>query len=377
MSAEVKSEVFNAPPEVKGQFPGEYWNTDTREATRQRVAEIRENIGSADAIGIVDSDLDGLGCEVVLNIAYDNPVIVQGRGGKYQVSMEQMLDIVAESSNNSAPVIIADLSPDSTFSGLLAKIATIDNPVRYYDHHKWNWEAKESFKVVDNLVINKDLSAAQIVLQEELDNPDEKYVEFTDVVADHDLWKKEDGRSDYLSTLAFEVDRDVFVKNAKKYGANMHLNPDLRERYEEQESRTEQYAELAVEMASWFHISEYNVAITYFDCHASRVGDMLIQNGADIAVIIQPTLSVSFRSDDTFTACDELADGLDGGGHEQAAGASLYHHVDTSEYDSEELYIPEIDDEEPDVDDKFEITWRTAGTDAKSFMRQYLERTLD
>ena len=167
MSSKVPEAYTEAPVETQGLFPGLWWNHDRYEAREERVAELKEQIPQSDAIGIVDTDADGLACEVVLRSRYDNPTVIQANGGSYAISLTHALDIVAENAPTDIPVIIADLSPDTTFSGLKAGLAKVDSPLFVYDHHDWEWTAKTSIEcVVEELVIDDDKCAAQIVLNE-------------------------------------------------------------------------------------------------------------------------------------------------------------------------------------------------------------------
>lgn len=378
MSSKVPEAYTDAPVETQGLFPGLWWNHDRYEAREERVAELKEQIPQSDAIGIVDTDADGLACEVVLRSRYDNPTVIQANGGSYAISLTHALDIVAENAPTDIPVILADLSPDTTFSGLKAGLAKVDSPLFVYDHHDWEWTAKTSIEcVVEELVIDDDKCAAQIVLDEQHSKADEQLREFVDVTADHDLWIKEDERSDHLSTLSFQLSRDEYIDAAFEYGANMvRDSKELQGVYGESERQAQERARIAVDKAEWHDINGETVAVTYFDAHQSRVGEQLIDQGADLAVIIQPTLGISFRSTEEFGRCADLARGLGGGGHADSAGAGIYSLIDMPDVlDDEELAVSEFGEDMIDTEDVWvrEYVWRTEGRPAIDAMVQYLE----
>jgi oligoribonuclease NrnB/cAMP/cGMP phosphodiesterase (DHH superfamily) len=383
MSSKVPENIEDAPTTVRGMFPGLWWNKDRVESRRNRVADLRDSIKDADAIGVVDSDADGAACEVVLRDKFDNPSVIVANGSEHGIYLSHALRIISEEADENTTVYVADLSPDSTFSSFLASLSTIDSPVQIYDHHDWDWNALESIRaVVEDITINEELCAAQILQENIHEEANENIREFLEVTADHDLWIKEDKRSDHLSTLSFRLSREEYVSNALKYGANMvEESEDLRELYEESERKANKRAEIATDNADWIDINGTSIAITYFDCHQSRTGERLIQQGADLAVITQPTLSVSFRSTEEFGKCADLARSLGGGGHEDSAGASIYKELEVDEsVDAEELVYKELNESSDDIDkddmDLHEFIWRTEGTQTFKFMKEHLRAEL-
>lgn len=383
MSTNVPEAYTDAPLDVKGNFPGLWWNTDRYEARRGRVEELESTIPTADAVGIVDTDSDGLACETVLRAKYDNPVVIQANSSEFGIGLTHALSLVSDSITGDTPVIIADLSPDTTFSSFKVSLSKIDNPTYVYDHHDWKWTAKTSIEcVVDDLVIGDDKCAAQVLQEELYPEANEQLEEFLEVTADHDLWIKEDSRSDHLSALSFRLSREKYIEAAFEYGANMvSESKELQGIYGEGIRKAKERAKLAVDKAEWFSVDGVSVAITYLDCHQSRVGDMLLENSADLTVIIQPTLSVSFRGTEEFGDCAELARGLGGGGHPTAAGANLYKNISVPETISiESLIVPEFGETTEDLSEddieKHNYVWRSEGEPATEFMKQYLREEL-
>jgi oligoribonuclease NrnB/cAMP/cGMP phosphodiesterase (DHH superfamily) len=341
---------------------GEWWNTDQSERRENRKDELRSLLPKADVVGVVDSDSDGLACEVVLREAYpdSNVVVIHGRGGEYGFNLPDTFSLVGDYTDSDTRVVVADLAPDSQFSSFLAGLSKVSGDIHIYDHHDWEWFVRESISgMTENIVVGDDKCAAQIVQENEHPVADAQLMEFLEVTADHDLWRKNDERSDHLSTLSFRLDREDYVEAARTHGADMvEADDKLREVYVESEKEAENRKDIAVERAEWEDYNGYNVAMTYGDCHQSRVGDELLNQGADIAVVVQPTLKLSFRSTEDADVSAELARGLGGGGHPTAAGAKLYSHVDV-----------------PAEANKFEYVWETDGQPALSTVAEYLSRT--
>lgn len=356
-------DLSDEPLSVRMNYPdAEWWNTDQNEIREGRMDELRSSLPKADVVGVVDSDSDGLACEVVLREAYpdQNVEVIQGRGGEYGFNLPNVLSFVGDYTNSNTRVVVADLAPDAQFSSFLAGLSTIDGDIHIYDHHDWEWFVRESISgVTENIVVGDDKCAAQIVQENEYPEADDQMKEFLEVTADHDLWRKNDERSDHLSTLSFRLDRSDYIDAARTHGADMvEADDGLRDTYVESENEAENRKDIAVERAEWNDYGGYNVAITYGDCHQSRVGDELLNQGADIAVVIQPTLKVSFRSTEDADVSAELARGLGGGGHPTAAGAKLYSHVDV-----------------PAEANKFEYVWDMEGEPALEMVKEYLTQT--
>jgi len=359
MSDATVPDLSDEPLSVRAKYPDpDWWNTDTDARRDERVEELRDILPESDVVGIVDSDADGLACEATLRETFsdENVVCIHGRGGEYGFNLPTVFQMVAENTTQDTTVIIADLAPNfiSTFT---AGLEMIPGETIIVDHHNWKWNAHDCIEQVsDELYLQED-KCASMILQNELyqDAPD-SFREFIEITDDHDRWIKEDDRSDILSTLAFTLDRDEYVYAARNYGAEMWENDStIQDAYETAKEESEKRIDIAMNEAEWHEISDKTVAVTYLDCNHSTVGNNLVQDGADIAVIIKPWQKVSFRSvEEKFTNCDTLAANLDGGGHDCAAGASIY----------------------PDVTVGFETTWETGGETAKEFIVEYLESEL-
>lgn len=355
-------DLTGEPLEVRMNYP-EWLNEDQDELREQRKEELKELLPDADIVGVVDTDSDGLACEVVIEEAFSdqNTVVVQGDGGKYGFDLPTMLQFVGDNTTEDTDVIIADLAPDEKFSSFVAGVCTIPGSVRIFDHHDWDWFVEESMSAVtDELHMGDDKCAAQVLQEEILPNPSETIKDFLTVTADNDLWIKEDPRSDHLSTLSFALDKEDYVEYAREYGADMVAeSEEVADIYNETVEESERRIELACERAETITVGDMTVSLTYGDCYHSQVGENLLQDGADLAVIIKPMLKISFRSADDYPICSELAKSLGGGGHEHAAGANIYNRVQVSD----------------DVN-KLEHTWDTEGEQALEYMKGFLRDNL-
>lgn len=319
-----RQEVSEMELEEKVNYPGE-WFYESHDHT-----ELTDEIQEASVVGLVDTDCDGMACEYILNQVYGDELFVL-KTGKYQLSDYDALRFIAENTTEDDLVVIGDLAPDEEYSSFLAGISRIPAEVRIYDHHNWSWGAENSIRnVADEVVIGDgDMCAAQILQEYEYPNPTEQEQEFLEVTADHDLYLKEDPRSDHLSTLSFELEPEEYLLAVEEYGADVLEDPELEKHYENAENEAERRKEIVVDKAHKKSINGYEVAIAYGDAHQTRVGQELINQGADVVVIIKPWSKVSFRTAEDCPVAESLAKKLGGGGHKHAAGGSFYHYYES------------------------------------------------
>jgi oligoribonuclease NrnB/cAMP/cGMP phosphodiesterase (DHH superfamily) len=322
------------PLEEEIMYPGDWWYSDLSEKRKERKAELKRELSTASVVGIVDSDADGLGSEVVLREKFgDDVVVIQGRGNSYGISLGEALGLVRDYGSNVEQVFVADIAPGDKFSGFLGSLGYIsEKNISIYDHHEWSDEAYVSISAVANeIVVDHGSCSAKILQENILPDCSDSLREFILVTDDHDRWVKEDKeRSDNLSTLSFAIDREDYVSGALEHGIG--ILDEYREEIEEQEEMSRRKAEIVEENAVWEEIAGYTVAITYGDCHQSRVGNDLINEGADVVAVIQPRLKLSIRASEETPVAEEICSQFNGGGHDTAAGVtSFYSQVTTPE----------------------------------------------
>ena len=212
------------PLPISMQYPGEWWDSDFSAEKQRDKDKIIDGIQDASVIGIVDSDADGLGCEVVIREAYpDESVFCFSAGHRESVNVPEAGELLLEHAPNATEIIIADLCPDpQTVEDFIAPFAEHDAAVVVCDHHEWSSEMRETVSAVSNLVLESDKCATQIVLETLIQDPTDQLQEFAAVTADHDLWIKEDSRSDDLSDYSFWMDdRSEYVQVCREYGADI------------------------------------------------------------------------------------------------------------------------------------------------------------
>ena len=325
--------------------------------TEERIAEAVEG---AEAVVITDSDADGLGCAALLREAYDATLDVApfeerlaeklGSGDETDEdeddeersllenvhaestvalvasgphNLEESLEYVADYAEKGADFYVCDICPDEyeAIATPLETLVELGDAVRWFDHHQWDDDVAESVRAAGvNLVVGESEEECTVdVTLRSLDYEfDERYAELADVTRDHDLWLKEDERSDDLADFAYWSGSEEYTTVVGTYGAALpeSVLDYVAHRRVEKEARID----AAVERANHHEIGEWTVGVTYGRCSQNEVAERLRVDGCDAAVIVKPSGSASIRGSEGFQRAHEVAGQVNGGGHPQAAG---------------------------------------------------------
>jgi len=370
-----RPDLEGAPLGVRMMYPGDYWDEDWDEEKEKELEEAEDEFEDATVCCVVDADADGLGCEVLLREGFPNETVgVVQAGHRKDIDTSTAISLAAEMSAEDSRLIVADLCPDEEeLDDILFGLGAFDD-VMFLDHHDWTDEARNAIESEGELVHDSTKCAAQLVLQEFFSSPPDYLVDFAEVTADHDLWIKEDTRSDDLKDYAFWGEREDYVESARKYGAEITQSESVQELLDTNREEKNKRIDLALnginesvedswnvyqEGADWIEIDfdtttvsvekdwyENNisdsvseeditedervemliegpitVAFLYGEMYASEAGERAQENGADVAVIIPPYNKISIRSKDDVPLAAKVAQNIGGGGHPVAAGA--------------------------------------------------------
>jgi oligoribonuclease NrnB/cAMP/cGMP phosphodiesterase (DHH superfamily) len=304
--------------ERKSVLPGAgFFRPDAIETERAE-REAAAAISGAQSIVVADPDADGLVCTALVRRARGSAALVPA--GPHEI--EQALGWVAEYATPGSDVIVCDLCPDSP-SDLEGLGAAVDRAghVAWYDHHQWDPDLAAAVRESGvDLVVgpSEEVCTADVAL-EELDHEfDDRDAELAAVARDHDLWIREDRRSDDLADYAYWAEPEEFVGTVLEHGPD--LPEAARELLAERRVEKEALVEKAVERAELRTVGPWTVGVTYGRCSQNEVAEALREQGADASVIVKPAGSASIRGTDTFERCHEVASQVSGGGHPKAAG---------------------------------------------------------
>ncbi|MFB6078768.1 MAG: DHH family phosphoesterase [Halarchaeum sp.] len=321
--------------ERKSRLPGTgFFVPDEVEDARED-AEIRERLAGADVIVVTDPDADGLACAAIVREVHGEAAVVPASPH----DLSEGLSRAAEYGERDATVYVCDLCPDeyADVADELESLVAHASAVRWYDHHQWTDEALAAVRDagVDLVVGDSEEECTADVAARSVDADLPRHlVELAAVTRDHDLWLKEDPRSDDLADYSHWVDDDEYVATVREHGPD--LPETARDLLEERRVEKEDLIEKAVERAELETVAagerEIVVGVTYGRCSQNEVADALRERGAAAAVIVKPAGSASIRGSEAFEQCHEVARRVNGGGHPKAAGCKPDIYDDMLDY---------------------------------------------
>jgi len=352
--------------------------------------ETRAAVEGAETVVVADTDADGLACVALVREARDaaldvapfeeaiadrladvtgkdeddtddedgeeSPVALVPAGPH---SLSEALERVAEFLDPGADVVVCDLAANSydAVAESLERLVGRAESVRWFDHHQWDDDVAEAVRAtgVDLVVGESDEECTADVALRSIDYEFPAHlVDLAAVTRDHDLWEKEDPRSDDLADYAHWTSPEEYVTMVGRYGPDLPepVMAYLADRREEKDA----LIAYAVDRADLKQVGPWTVGVTYGRCSQNEVAEALRERGADAAVIVKPAGSASIRGTESFERCHEVAGQVNGGGHPRAAGCK-----------------PDIYDDMLD----YAHHWSTEGNAARRVILAAFERLLD
>lgn len=319
-------------PERQSLLPGRgFFESDAVQAENER-EEAKSALAGAEVAVVADPDADGLACVALIEAVYDEVGLV--KAGPHE--LEDGLEYVAEFGDEDVTVFICDLCPDrfEWIETELEELMDHAGDVHWYDHHQWNEDVTAAVREegVDLVIGESDEECTADVAARELDDVPEHLKELAAVTRDHDLWIKEDPRSDDLADYArWSEDARTYVDTVREHGVD--LPPEAMDLLAEHRAIKQDRIDRAVRRADIREIGEWTVGVTYGRCSQNEVAESLrVEEGADAAVIVKPAGSASIRGSESFERAHEVAEQVGGGGHPRAAGCKPDIYEDMLDY---------------------------------------------
>lgn len=250
-------------------------------------------------------------------------------------SLDTALERVVAYADDGIDLYVCDLCPDEfePIEEALDALSESCASIRWFDHHQWDDGVATAVRErgVDLVVGESDEECTADVTLRSLDHDfDERWTDLAAVTRDHDLWIKEDPRSDDLADYSYWSGGEEYATVIGAYGADL---PEVVREYVETR-RVEKAARIdaAVDRAATHEVGDWRVAVTYGRCSQNEVAEALRERGADAAVIVKPAGSASIRGSEDFRHAHEVAGRVNGGGHPQAAGCKPDIYDDMLDY---------------------------------------------
>ena len=315
----------------KSVLPGTGFFVPDEVDEERREREAAEALAGQSVAVVADPDADGLACVALLREVYGDAGLVPA--GPHD--LEEGMELVAAHGEPGIDVFVCDLCPDKfeyVDEELAALVETADS-VRWFDHHQWDDDVAAQVRDagVDLVVGNSDEECTADVAVRSLEYEfDEQYVDLAAVTRDHDLWLREDPRSDDLADLAYWLEPEEYIDIVREGGAD--LPEDARELLAERRVEKEALIEKAVDRGEIREVNGWTVGVTYGRCSQNEVAEAFREQGADASVVVKPAGSASIRGTDEFERCHEVAAQVNGGGHPKAAGCKPDIYDDMLDY---------------------------------------------
>lgn len=331
----MEEDLFDEPgvsPERASLLPGEgFFLPRSVERRRDREAAIEALDGAKTAV-IADPDADGLGCVALVREVLDSDAALIP-AGPHEIT--KGVKYVAEHAPPGIDVIVCDLCPDGIdpLQEPLGELLDQAKQIRWFDHHQWEPTIAELITDmgIDLVVGESDEVCTVDVLADSLEESIPEYLlELAAVTRDHDLWLREDPRSDDLADYAHWSNPEQYVETVQEHGAD--FPEDVKEYLTEQRETKEDRIERAIRRAEYREIGEYTIGITYGRCSQNEVAEAMREAGADAGVVVKPAGSASIRGTEAFQRCHLVAARVNGGGHPKAAGCKPEIYDDVLDY---------------------------------------------
>ncbi|GAA0507476.1 Oligoribonuclease NrnB or cAMP/cGMP phosphodiesterase, DHH superfamily [Halorubrum aquaticum] len=315
---------------------------DFEAAIAERIAEDdeeesdeRDAADGEDDDAPVDADVDAGDDEdddPTENAHAESPVGLVSAG---PYSLDTALERVVAYADDGIDLYVCDLCPDQfePIADALDALSESCASIRWFDHHQWDGAVAAAVRErgVDLVVGESDEECTADVTLRSLEHSfEDRWTELAAVTRDHDLWIKEDPRSDDLADYSYWSGSEEYATVIGAHGAD--LPPVVREYVESRRVEKSARIDAAVDRAAVHEVGDWRVAVTYGRCSQNEVAESLRERGADAAVIVKPAGSASIRGSDGFEHAHEVAGKVNGGGHPQAAGCKPDIYDDMLDY---------------------------------------------
>ncbi len=321
----------NLSLERKSLLPGRGFFVPDDIERERRDREIEDRATGADVLVVADPDADGLACVAIIREVVGEAALVPT--GPHELA--KGLERAAEYGEPGSEVYVCDLAPDdpAEIDAALSDLVAHAETVTWYDHHQWTDDAMAAIEAagVDLVVGDSESECTADVAVRSLEGevPDH-LVELAAVTRDHDLWIKEDERSNDLADFSVWVDPEEYLEVIQDHGVD--FPPEVKEYLADRRVEKEALIERAVERAELKEIRDWTVGVTYGRCSQNEVAEELRQRGADAAIVVKPAGSASIRGSEGFERAHEVARQVGGGGHPRAAGCKPRIYEDMLDY---------------------------------------------
>ena len=319
------------PLERKSLLPGKGFFVPDSVHEERKDREIRAEAEDAEVLVIADPDADGMACAAIVREVYGEGALIPAGPHEIEDGMRRAAEFGAED----CTVFVCDLCPDrfDYVEDELASLLEHASDVQWWDHHQWTEDTAAAVRKAgaDLVVGDSDEECTADVAVRSIDGDlPQSLKELAAVTRDHDLWLKEDPRSDDLADYSYWSDPEEYMEVIQEHGPD--FPEDVVAFIEERREQKNALIDRAVSRASLKEVNGWTVGVTYGRCSQNEVAEALREQGADAAVVVKPSGSASIRGTEDFQRAHEVARQVNGGGHPKAAGCKPDIYEDMLDY---------------------------------------------
>lgn len=286
------------------------------------------------------SDLDGIGCIVVAQSAFNN---IDYEICDYDNVNEKVRDFfVGSEKNHYDKVFITDISINEEVANIIEDYQCGGYPkVQLLDHHptalwlnKYDWA-----KVIieDYLSTIKDNKIHKVsgtyLLMNELSLQHDNFSKFVELVRQYDTWEwstNKNVKAKQLNDLFFILGTDRFLDNIDTlFNDEMEFSHTNQLLLELEQNKIDRYIEKKNEslIKQDLQVQDvvYHVGIIFAEQYHSELGNKLcsLNQDIDFVIIINLSKSVSYRGIKDNIDLGQIAKVFGGGGHSKASGSPI------------------------------------------------------
>ena len=290
------------------------------------------------------NDLDGCGCEILLNLAFGPENVNSSRCGYYNIDDCVKEFINSNEYNDYDKIFITDIS---ICYELALKIDSYDisNKIKLIDHHQTAIKLNEFqwcnvvLSDAGELSCGTSLLYKYLVSSQYLTASDTLF-NFTETIKRYDTWlwstKYNDITPKRLNLLfaIYGADKFLDIYTNRLLSDNFTLFEEIDNiLLDMEESKIDKYVTNKSKsvVKQYIPIGQrvYHIAIVFAEQYINDLGEYICLNNEDIdfVAIISDMRSISFRTrKDNINLGTDIAPYYNGGGHKQAAGATISYN---------------------------------------------------
>lgn len=273
------------------------------------------------------TDLDGIGCAVIANLAFgkENVDVEYLDYKEVNAVLKSFLEIYDE--HEYGMTLITDISPSKEIAELIDD--SFANTVLLDHHETALWLNDYQWAHVAVTQGGRKTCGTELLymyLKQRLSFPDGTD-EFVEAVRRRDTWDWKvlgDMRAKELNDLLFILGRERFVE---RFSENISVEFTDAEAFllQVEQERNQQYIDQKKQEVIKRKFGAYNIGIVFAEKLVSEIGETVAKENPDIdfAAVVIPPKVVSFRRGEKEINLAEVAKRLGGGGHSAAAGATI------------------------------------------------------